>query len=304
MPPMRRLPCLVAWLVLCALGAAQEPGEDEPQAELGGWSLRPFVVGRASARADLDQLEGRLGLWRAGAGVAATRPLSPELTLGIGTSYEASTYEFSSSTFTGGESDPFDDPWRASVWTSLAKHRPEDRVDWSGGLFANVGAEDGAALEDALTYGFTVRLAYDYSERLTVIGGLVGTTRLEDSFLVFPIGGIDYRFDERFSVGSQGEGVGATYAFAQNLRTYFNVAFGVRQFRLDDEGLLPEGVLRDDETAATLGLVWSPSRSFTAELFGGYAWREVTFLDGAGGGFADDVDPAPFIGLRLAYGLL
>lgn len=290
---------------------AQEQEEEEEAPQEEGWSYRAFAFGRAYGGADFDDAGGDLDVHRFGVAFTASRPLGGDYRLTLGTRVERSEYDFGGSSFTGGVSDPFDDLYRPSVWASLSGVYSEE-VSWTGSLFTSAGVESGAGFSDAFTYGLGGTVRYEFSDTFALSLGLFGTTRLEDDFLVYPVSAIDWQISEDLHLGSEGSGVGLGLELSEKVRTYFNVAFEVRQFRLDgDDFAVPtgsgpvqfaDGVFRDDELSANLGVLWTPSDELAVELTAGVALRETTLLTDGGDGIQDDVDPAPYLGLSISYG--
>lgn len=311
---------MLAPLALLALGSSaaassddeawlREDAPDGTEASGGEkWVFRPYAVGLAFARSDFDSLQGSVVVQRASVGISAYRPLDEEYTASVGLRVGRSHYGFAESTFTTAGKDPFDGLYRATIWAGLSRAREEAFLNWNAGVFSTVGAESGADLGDAATFGLSGSVRMQLSDTFALTLGLVGTTRLEDSFLVFPISAIDWQISEDVHVGDEGSGFGVGVDLGDDFRTYTNLAFSVHQFRLEDEGIgtqqaFPGGVFRDDVLSANVGLVWTPTERFAAEVFAGLAWREITFLQDGGGGLADDVDATPLIGLSVSYGL-
>ena len=281
---------------------AEEVGEHSVARELE-WRFAVSTFAGAAARADFDGAAGSLGAHRFGFGVSASRPLDELYTAGVGVRWARSAYDFGAGSFGLPGGDPFDSLSSYGVWTSLAKWDEADDLNWTGFVFANAGLESGASASDGTTFGGGGTVHYRHSESFAMSLGLYGTTLLEDDFLVYPVSAIDWQVSEDLHIGDEGDGVGVGLRFNDELKSYFNIAFGVNQFRLDDQGVVPRGVFRDEDFAANLGLVWTPTERLTAELALGVAWREVTFLFDGGGGVSQDLDPAPFAAMRLSYGL-
>lgn len=286
--------------------------EDEPAlgAELArepSWSLRPNAWARHAFGADVEGAPGDLSVSRLGASMVASRPWGESRSLSLGLSHERVSYDFAGGEPIFGAGNPLERPSRSSVWTTWAQRESED-FGWSATFFTSAGLEAGAELSDSWTWGGGASVDYQLTDNFAVQLGVYGTSRLEDSFFVYPVSAIDWQVSEDVHVGSEGNGVGVGIDLGNDVYTYTNIAFGVRQFRLDEDGFgpsqtFPGGVFRDDELSANLALVWTPRERLRVEFYGGLALRQLTLLDVEGAGFQLELDPAPFVGAALSFGL-
>jgi len=78
-----------------------------------------------------------------------------------------------------------------------------------------------------------------------------------------------------------------------------------REFRLDDDGPIPDGVFRDDIVLLGVGTTWAPASSRMTVAFdlGASIYRDMDVLDAGGDEIVDTerVDPAFFLSARLEY---
>jgi hypothetical protein len=128
---------------------------------------------------------------------------------------------------------------------------------------------------------------------------------LEDSAWVLPYFGFDWRIGERLSLASDGAGVALHGSLSDELSCFLGARYELRQFRLNPDGALPDGVVHDDEIRLECGLAWRVGEHATLALEGGaLLWQETAFLDDGGAKLGEvETDPAPFatVSLRLGY---
>lgn len=141
--------------------------------------------------------------------------------------------------------------------------------------------ERGAEWGEGVTYGLLGIWRYAVSDALGLSIALIGATRLEDSPLVFPVPAIDWRITDRLSLRTER---GVTLALdMQGDRRWvaeLGAEYDSRDFRLDDDGAAPRGVLRDDRVPVTLGLRYAPNPGLSVRCWlGADAAREYELAD-------------------------
>ena len=74
-------------------------------------------------------------------------------------------------------------------------------------------------------------------------------------------------------------------------------------FRLDDEGLAPDGVGKDTSFPVIAGVNWKPTRNLSVAGYAGATFfHEVRLENSSGDTLAKrDVDPSPVIGFSVSY---
>jgi hypothetical protein len=89
--------------------------------------------------------------------------------------------------------------------------------------------------------------------------GVVAHTRLEDSTLVLPIPGIDWKINDRLSLQTA-QGVTLSYNPYQKSRWLFDLGanFENRVFRMDDRSALPGGIFIDRRIPLLLAATFKP----------------------------------------------
>ena len=138
-----------------------------------------------------------------------------------------------------------------------------------------------------------------------------GYTQLEKSGTdFFPALLIDWDITERLNL-STGPGIGATsgpglslrYALS-DVRTLALTARSERvRFRLDDNGIAPNGVGEDRSIPVVVSYTYSPNPGISLNVFAGAEFGGRLTLDNSTGSeiFRQDYDTAPLVGLAARF---
>jgi len=128
----------------------------------------------------------------------------------------------------------------------IGRHKISD--DW---LFLAVAdltfsVEDRASWSDGLTYGGIAAVRQQVNKSFAWQVGLIAHTRLEDSAIVLPIPGIDWKINDMFSLQTA-QGVTLSCKPSKSSRWIFDTGAGFenRVYRMDDRSSLPDGILID-----------------------------------------------------------
>lgn len=282
-------------------------GPGEPRERSSSLKFEPF--GGAVFDTDLDGA-GEFGVVRFGGLLSYDVPILDRSSLGFGLRVERSEYDFSGATGLAPGGDPLGG---ATVYALSAQivHPLNRDFLFIGGASVEWAGEDGADFGDAARLGGIATVSWRASEDLSLSFGAIASERFEDSVRVIPFLGVEWQFAEnmrlssveagRVLAGGQGGGLGVVYEADEDLSLVIGGAFSGREYRLDEDGPLPNGVLSDDRVVAGVGVAWDPSVSVSAQLAVGAAvWSNIETLDSTGSTVGDeDGDPAPFIAARV-----
>ncbi len=255
--------------------------------------------------ADLDEGDGEVAIGRVGARIDASFRIADKSRLGISLGEEFSFYDFSDTMILPSGLDPIDDTSETSLGVNFVTQF-NDR--WS--MFAGVGvlasAETGADFSDSLTYSGLAIVNYKLSDRLTFGNGVLVRTRLEEDVLILPVGTLDWKINDKWNLGNTGgsSGIRATlsYRYSDSWRFFGDAGFEGREFRLDDEGPIPDGIARDQRVPVALGAVFTPNDNLTVHMrAGAHFLQSLEFDDSSGDQIADtDLDPTGFISFMVS----
>ncbi|MBL8763441.1 MAG: hypothetical protein JNM07_04145 [Phycisphaerae bacterium] len=308
-------------LVPVARAAAQERARDVPAAPGGVTAAAPGTeerdengkrldelsitlrgTGSLAFKADLKDSPGRVAVSRAGAGIGVGTPVAPETRLNVNLDFESSFYDFSNaSALVPGSRDPFDDAYAVSLAPTIFHRLSPEWTVFGGGIF-RWSAESGADLSSAVTAGGIAGATWTLSDRLALSFGVAASSRLDDHALVVPIVGVDWKIGDDLRLASEGLGFRLTKTLDSQWSISLAGRWELRDFRLRDDGPLPEGVVRDSRAPVEVALAWSPSRAVTVRLAGGaIVWQEFRFDDREGNRVSEDnTRPTPFVGLTAS----
>jgi hypothetical protein len=254
--------------------------------------------------ADLEDDAGDLTVSRLGANFTAIIPIGDRSRLDLGLDEEFSRYDFNGATgFVAGSSDPFDDVHR-TFFTARFASQYSERIGWFSGALFGAAREQGADLDKSLEAGGFAGVRYSVSEKLKIGGGVGVFTRLEDNPLVLPVFALEWEFADGWTLSSVAR-PGLTLSYAPSDTWAFSLSglYQLRDFRLDDHGPQPDGVVRDESWDVTLGLEYHPNRQI--EIDAGVSWpfsRNFKLFDSGGNEVADvDADSAPFLSAEIAF---
>ncbi len=308
--PLRR--CLVVFLLLIvampvAEAARETSGERASFRPEEGWSLS--LRGGAAHQFETGLDDGgefrvnRLFL-QGGARYAPDHRRSVSLALGYG----FDGYEFS-----GGRGIA-----ALSPWESVHTVRVSAPVRWGVGREWTVfviptvrsAAESGASLGDSVSGGGFAGFSYRFGDRLTIGPGVGVMTEIEESPDIFPVLLIDWKVTDRLRLET-GRGLGASRGPGLFLRfeasERLDVSFGGRyeklRFRLDREGVAPDGVGSDRSFPLFCGATYRFTPRAEASLVGGVALGGKLRLEDENGNriAEEDYGAAAFLG--VAFGL-
>lgn len=312
MPPTSRVALAVALAAACPAFAQDSQPVAGPvqRAATVGQGINVELSGRGlyTFGSDIDDTDGSVSIWRAGFGLGlAFQPFErARLTLGI--DEEASWYLFDDATriIPGVPADG--DPFELGLITTFSPRLSvmhDEHWSWFVAGIVEFAGDPNADVGDSGTYGGIAGARYAFSESFALTFGIVGKSRLEDDFLAFPIIGIDWKINDRVAFSTEGTVGKLTAALNDEWSASLSAGWELREYRMDDDAPVPDGVMSDSRIPIAVSFDWSPSKAFTLGITGGAViWQEFEFRDGAGEDVSEvNTDPAAFIGLsgRLRF---
>lgn len=313
MPLSPRVFLAVAFLP-CGLSAAALAQDQPPvggpvqQAAAASESLTFQLRARGTFAfdADIDDTDGSVSIGRAGVGLGLTFRAWERARLSLGVDEEVSWYLFDDATRIIPALPASSDPFELGLITTFSPRLSvQHNENWSwfvGGIIEFAGDPD-ADIGDSGTYGGYAGARYAVSETFGLTFGFVAKTRLEEDALAIPLIGIDWKVSDRVTFSTEG----TTGKIAAKLSDEWSVSVSggweLRDYRLDDDGPVPDGVMSDSRIPIAISFEWNPSPNITLALTGGaVVWQEFEFRDEDGDDVSEtNTDPAPFIGLSAQF---
>jgi len=267
--------------------------------EQGGWVLTLSPSAEVALPAAYDGAD--LTVSRAATDLAAEYWFSQQFiaTLGVGAEY--SHYALSNLEDAAGIDEPLDD----ALSTSL---RPGLRVnfsrEWGAFAFATLrfAGDPGADLDKAFTGGGAAGARWSPNDSLTFLLGAGATSQLDDTTAYYPVLGVNWKINENWSLDTLGTGGALRYRLNDAWRLGLGARYESRDYRLDDDASVPDGVLRDDRALVELTATWTPQPLIDLTFaVGAVPWSELTLDDACSSEvFEATGDPTAFFSLRGA----
>lgn len=170
--------------------------------------------------------------------------------------------------------------------------------------------ESGANLGDGTQGGFFAGASYRFGDTLTIGPGIGIVSQIEDNASVFPVLLIHWKITDSLSLGT-GSGMGATlgpglflnWQAARTWRFSLGGRYEKLRFRLDDQGMAPNGVGEDRSFPILAGVTHFFTPRIQASLLGGVELGgKLELADENGNQITrEDYDTAVFAGLSLSF---
>ncbi|MEM1167281.1 MAG: DUF6268 family outer membrane beta-barrel protein [Planctomycetota bacterium] len=284
--------------------AFEEPAEEaarRPDKFSLSVSYRPLT----RFTADLDASSGNYSVTSHPIAIRFDYAATQNLRLNFGVEGEISNYDFDdASTLIPGTANPFDDVY-AIRFNVGGFYRFDDT--WSALVtgFIGSGFEEDADFGDGLQGGGVAGVLYNFSPSLTLGGGVVVSSRIEDDPLIVPYVYVKWDITDRWTLQTEGLGLELIYDIDEQFSIYAAGGFDRREFVLDDDGPLPEGIVRDRAVLVGGGFRIEPNALPGLSLSidaGAVVYQEFEILDRDGDDFRElESDPTGYLGVSLRY---
>ena len=236
----------------------------------------------------------------------ASTEIGESLELGLGFSYDYEDYDFSGSTAFAGP-DPWDQVHRVGFGAKLLYRIVKD---WTLliGPSLEFSRESGADWGDASTYGGVISATHRVNRNLTIGAGVGVFSGLEE-VKAFPLIFVNWRISERLRlsnplrVGPAGPaGLELVYKLGENWEIGGGAAYRSFRFRLDDQGVVPDGIGEVKFVPFWGRVSRKLGAHFTFDFYAGaFLAGELTIEDSNGNELGSaDHDPAPFSALTVS----
>ncbi len=281
------------------LGFTAFPSAAQPRL---GWAYQ--VDGLAAFQGDADLSGGgKFSASRAFLRATALYNLEGGSSVGLSTSFGKLDYNFSQSN---------NQPWE-NIRDLRVAVPVRFRVGDTTTVFVSPQImwdyQSGASSSDGRTYGVFAGIAWQLNERLTIGPAFGAFSEFDESGTdFFPALLIDWNINDRWNLNT-GSGVGATQGPGLSLSYALNEAIDLSltarseriRFRLDGDGLAPDGVGEDKSIPVVLSLGYNPNPGVSMSVFAGAEFDGRLTLDDANGVeiSRQRYDTAPLVGLAF-----
>lgn len=304
---------IVCLLATPALALQDQPSETpdevaEAQPQFGFAATRiTLTAGTEYAfKSDFNDTPGNVSVFRQSVGVSAAVPLHQQWRVQAAYDLEHAGYDFSRATgLTPGGGDPFDSLWRHRVRAQVAYIHDAEWTILGGGVL-RVAGEDGASFSDSITTRVFGGFLYRITPNFQIGVGAAVVTRLEDSTIFAPLPMIQFTYPVAnrltLEVGTI-DGVRLTYEASEEVSVIFAASYEFDDYRLADDGPVPEGVFSHVRIPISATARWTPSQAITLSLTTGVdAFSRYTIKDSQGNRVSrSELDPTLFIGGEFRY---
>lgn len=318
--PMTTPRCFLSLLLLCgglAVPAAAQEGATLPEAaELSrpaaerddkGVHFRLRGDGEYVGQSGFHGSDAEAGFWRAGAQFGAEFPgiLGERSLLDLSLDTEHTRYRFDGHELEFDGEDPFDGLWRHALTGRLTAPINE-KWSWIVGAQAQWAGEDEAAFDGGFTWRVYGGALYSFSDRVQLGAGVGYQTRIEDDAFFLPLpfimGRISLTEKVRIDLALP-QTAALTYQAREDLSFSLQGSVRFDNYRLADDGPIPDGVVKQVQVPVGVWANWAPSRRI--ELRGGvgaYVWQSFEISDDEGDEvFEADAEPAPFLAAGVTF---
>ncbi len=281
----------------------------------GNYSVDGFKYGFAASfensfenSFDTEMEEGgEFGFYRFSIESSLERSLNTKTSIDLGFDYSYTSFDFS-----GSEGFPALDPWedinRVGLGVSI-RHSLNNKWTFMISPEINFSGEAGAEIGDSLTYRGIAGFTYNINKDLFVGTGIIATTRIEDDFIAFPGAILNWRINEKLILSSiisnvrteLGPRLTINYFANRKLSGSLSIGYEFRRFRLDDEGVAPDGVGDIKLMPVWVSAGYNLTDYARAEIYTGTAFfGELELEDRKGDRIQkDDFEPLIFVGAGL-----
>ena len=210
--------------------------------------------------------------------------------------------------FSGVGVAPWDDINTLSAAT-IAMHRASGEWSYYFGGFVKMSAESGASLEDGFNAGVLGGVNYKVNDTLSIGGGLVLMSQIEDGGQVLPLITAKWKFAEQWvlnagltDVSTAGYGIDAKWMFNQDWDFTFGLQTHKSRFRIEGVGATKDAVAQEQSTLLFAQATWHATPKIDVSGFLGMATGGKLKVDDRNGNLVgeQDYDSAGVIGVKAS----
>lgn len=196
---------------------------------------------------DIDD-GGSFSFYRFGVNGSAEKIINDRNSINFNIDYSLDSFDFSGSSGFA-SMDPWDDIHKTGIGMRYT-HRFNEKWSFVASPKVTFAGESGSQFSKGLTYRGIGGFTYSFSKDLVIGTGIIATTRIEDDFIAFPGAIVNWRINKRLILSSilsdvrteMGPRLTLNYILNRDISGSLSLGYEFRRFRLDDEGVAPDGV--------------------------------------------------------------
>ena len=263
--------------------------------------------------ADLDEDatdSGDVSVSRFGPLASLEIPIGEVSSITIAGEFTYSFYDFDGTGLFEDDNELLSDAYELGLSATWSSRLGDEWTYFIGGG-GRLSAESGADTSDALTARVFGGLGYRVSDQFTIGAGVGVSTELDDDVLVVPFLSAFYQINDDWWFGAGGGpaaagrtlGATLTWQAQPDLGVSLTGAWDRREFRLADDGPIPDGIATDSRVDVVLGVNWGVVDRVTLRVEAGASvWQEYEFEDEDGDEVLDTgTDPSAFVGASIGF---
>lgn len=282
------------------------PVQQAAKASAEGVSVQLRGRGTFTFEADVDDTEGSVSVGRAGFGVGISFQPWERARLSLGVDEEVSWYLFDDARGIVPNLPGVGDPFELGLTTTFSPRlsvQHDERWGWFVAGIIEFAGDPDADIGDSGTYGGFAGARYAFSETFGLSFGIGAKTRLEDDTLVIPLIGLDWKVTDQVTISTEGTVGKIAVKLDDQWSVNLTGGWELRDFRMDDDSPVPDGVLSDSRIPIAVSLEWQLSQMCSLTLTGGaVVWQEYEIRNRNGDDINEiNTDPAPFVGIAAQF---
>ena len=226
---------------------------------------------------------GKTSVFRAGPAFELDIPIGERGTLSFSASAEFSRYRFNNATAFGvGGPKPIRSTYEYELNLSYS-HELDDKWSFFVAAGVNAAGEFGADFGESLTYGGGGGVTYAFSKDFKLGLGAIVRTRLEENSYIVPLPLITWKFAPQWEFTTRYRNARLNFQAADQWLIFASAEFNQREYRLDKDAPTSQGVFRDRAIPLSLGVTFSPNKTFEITAGAGVnLYRRMTLDDKSG----------------------
>jgi hypothetical protein len=260
--------------------------------------------GTYTTPADLEGDHGHLAITRANVDVDFFIPASDKLLFTVGVNEELSWYDFGGAKngVTQGIEKPASELDLVRV-TGAARWKIDP--DWTAfiGVFGQSAGAPDEHFGQTTTGGGFAGVRRKISDTFALTLGIAARSQLEHNASVLPLIGFEWDITDKLKLSLEGTGLELAWDVSNHWDLRAIASFQDRAYRLDQNGPLASGILRDRRALLGLQAEWTPAIWFSLRGdLGVVIWSQVEFDNSSGNKFDElNANPALYAGLTATF---